>query len=118
MAREVERERQRRREQRRRKRREEERDGGDDHELDEHQVVQTEQALRNLGVEPAPDSPREFGDYIRSETIKWAKGAASTMTVKRWRGASKSTSQRSLIFWVRAMVTAAHEKAGIAPPAE
>jgi tripartite-type tricarboxylate transporter receptor subunit TctC len=29
--------------------------------------------MRNLGVEPAPDSPRAFADYIRSETGKWAR---------------------------------------------
>ena len=27
----------------------------------------------DLGVEPAPDSPRAFADYIRSETGKWAR---------------------------------------------
>ena len=29
-------------------------------------------ALRNLGVEPAPSSAQAFGDFIRSETQKWA----------------------------------------------
>jgi tripartite-type tricarboxylate transporter receptor subunit TctC len=30
-------------------------------------------AMRNLGVEPAPDTPKAFDDYIRSETKKWAE---------------------------------------------
>jgi tripartite-type tricarboxylate transporter receptor subunit TctC len=38
--------------------------------LNDEQVKST---MRNLGVEPAPDSPQAFGDYIRSETKKWAK---------------------------------------------
>lgn len=29
--------------------------------------------MRNLGVEPAPDTPAAFDAYIRSETAKWAK---------------------------------------------
>jgi tripartite-type tricarboxylate transporter receptor subunit TctC len=38
--------------------------------LNDEQVKST---LRNLGVEPAPDTPQAFGEYIRSETKKWAK---------------------------------------------
>jgi tripartite-type tricarboxylate transporter receptor subunit TctC len=38
--------------------------------LNDEQVKAT---MRNLGVEPAPDSPQAFGDYIRTETKKWAK---------------------------------------------
>ena len=34
---------------------------------------QVTSAMRNLGVEPAPGTPEAFGDYIRSETDKWAK---------------------------------------------
>ena len=34
---------------------------------------QIKTSMRNLGVEPAPGSAREFNDYIRSETTKWAK---------------------------------------------
>jgi tripartite-type tricarboxylate transporter receptor subunit TctC len=33
---------------------------------------QIKAAMRNLGVEPAPDTPQAFDDYIRSETKKWA----------------------------------------------
>ena len=29
--------------------------------------------IRNLGVEPAPSTPQGFGDYIRSETVKWGQ---------------------------------------------
>ena len=29
--------------------------------------------LRGLGVEPAPTTPKAFGDYIKAETTKWAK---------------------------------------------
>ena len=32
-----------------------------------------QQSMRNLGVEPAPDTPQAFGAYIRSESQKWAK---------------------------------------------
>jgi tripartite-type tricarboxylate transporter receptor subunit TctC len=35
--------------------------------------AQIQAAMRGLGVEPAPDSPQAFGDYIASETRKWAK---------------------------------------------
>jgi tripartite-type tricarboxylate transporter receptor subunit TctC len=38
--------------------------------LNDEQVKAT---MRNLGVEPAPDTPQAFGEYIRSETKKWAK---------------------------------------------
>jgi tripartite-type tricarboxylate transporter receptor subunit TctC len=34
---------------------------------------QTRSAMRNLGVEPAPSTPEQFENYIRSETQKWAK---------------------------------------------
>ena len=34
---------------------------------------QIKTTMRNLGVEPAPDTPKAFGDYIRSETTKWRK---------------------------------------------
>lgn len=34
---------------------------------------QIKTAMRNLGVEPAPDTPKAFDTYIRSETKKWAK---------------------------------------------
>jgi tripartite-type tricarboxylate transporter receptor subunit TctC len=30
-------------------------------------------AMRNLGVEPAPGTPKAFEDYIRSETRKWSQ---------------------------------------------
>jgi tripartite-type tricarboxylate transporter receptor subunit TctC len=30
-------------------------------------------SMRNLGVEPAPSRPEDFGDYIQSEQVKWAK---------------------------------------------
>ncbi len=30
-------------------------------------------SMRALGVEPAPGTPQAFGDYIRSETAKWAQ---------------------------------------------
>lgn len=30
-------------------------------------------AMRNLGVEPSPGTPAAFGNYIASETTKWAK---------------------------------------------
>ena len=29
--------------------------------------------LRNQGLEPAPGTPEQFGAYIKSERIKWAK---------------------------------------------
>jgi tripartite-type tricarboxylate transporter receptor subunit TctC len=29
--------------------------------------------MRNLGVEPAPATPKAFDDYIRAETKKWAR---------------------------------------------
>ena len=32
-----------------------------------------QQSMRNLGVEPAPDTPQAFGAYIRSESQKWAR---------------------------------------------
>ena len=35
--------------------------------------AQVKATLRSLGVEPLPGSPVAFGDYIRSETKKWAK---------------------------------------------
>jgi len=38
--------------------------------LNDEQIKTT---MRNLGVEPAPDTPKAFGDYIRSETTKWRK---------------------------------------------
>ncbi len=34
---------------------------------------QMKSAMRNLGVEPAPGTPKAFDDYIRAETRKWAK---------------------------------------------
>lgn len=34
---------------------------------------QIKASMRNLGVEPAPGTPAQFEDYIRSETQKWAK---------------------------------------------
>jgi len=34
---------------------------------------QVKASMRNLGVEPAPTTPEQFGSYIRSETAKWAK---------------------------------------------
>jgi tripartite-type tricarboxylate transporter receptor subunit TctC len=34
---------------------------------------QIKASMRNLGVEPAPSTPAQFEDYIRSETQKWAK---------------------------------------------
>jgi tripartite-type tricarboxylate transporter receptor subunit TctC len=34
---------------------------------------QVKAKMRNLGVEPAPTTPEQFGAYIRSETAKWAK---------------------------------------------
>ena len=34
---------------------------------------QVQAAMRNLGVEPAPDKPEAFETYIRAETLKWAK---------------------------------------------
>ncbi|SDY34393.1 Tripartite-type tricarboxylate transporter, receptor component TctC [Variovorax sp. YR266] len=30
-------------------------------------------SMRNLGAEPAPSTPKAFGDYIAAETTKWAK---------------------------------------------
>ncbi|MBN9373074.1 tripartite tricarboxylate transporter substrate binding protein [Hydrogenophaga sp. YM1] len=33
----------------------------------------TQATIRGLGVEPAPTTPKAFGDYIKSETTKWAK---------------------------------------------
>ncbi|WP_077001360.1 tripartite tricarboxylate transporter substrate binding protein [Variovorax sp. KK3] len=33
----------------------------------------TQAAMRNLGVEPAPGTPKAFEDYIRSETKKWSQ---------------------------------------------
>lgn len=33
----------------------------------------TQATIRGLGVEPAPSTPKAFGDYIKSETTKWAK---------------------------------------------
>ena len=30
-------------------------------------------SVRNIGVEPAPSTPKAFGDYIRSETVKWGQ---------------------------------------------
>ncbi|VTU39211.1 Bug family tripartite tricarboxylate transporter substrate binding protein [Variovorax sp. PBL-E5] len=38
--------------------------------LNDEQIKTT---MRNLGVEPAPDTPEAFGNYIRSETTKWRK---------------------------------------------
>jgi tripartite-type tricarboxylate transporter receptor subunit TctC len=34
---------------------------------------QIQAAMRNLGVEPAPGTPKAFDDYIRAETRKWAQ---------------------------------------------
>lgn len=34
---------------------------------------QIQTAMRNLGVEPAPDSPADFSRYIQSETRKWGE---------------------------------------------
>ncbi|HEY2256161.1 MAG TPA: tripartite tricarboxylate transporter substrate binding protein [Variovorax sp.] len=34
---------------------------------------QIQSAMRGLGVEPAPDTPQAFGDYIAAETRKWSK---------------------------------------------
>ncbi|NDZ13159.1 ABC transporter substrate-binding protein [Variovorax sp. WS11] len=34
---------------------------------------QIQAAMRNLGVEPAPGTPKAFDDYIRAETKKWAQ---------------------------------------------
>jgi tripartite-type tricarboxylate transporter receptor subunit TctC len=34
---------------------------------------QVKAKMRNLGVEPAPTTPQQFEDYIKSETTKWAK---------------------------------------------
>ncbi|WP_225782342.1 tripartite tricarboxylate transporter substrate binding protein [Xenophilus sp. Marseille-Q4582] len=34
---------------------------------------QLQVAMRNLGVEPAPDSPADFSRYIHAETRKWAQ---------------------------------------------
>jgi len=34
---------------------------------------QVKAAMRNLGVEPAPGTPKDFDNYIRAETKKWAK---------------------------------------------
>ena len=34
---------------------------------------QVKVAMRNLGVEPAPGTPKAFDDYIRAETRKWAQ---------------------------------------------
>ncbi|MBO9515349.1 MAG: tripartite tricarboxylate transporter substrate binding protein [Variovorax sp.] len=34
---------------------------------------QVQAAMRNLGVEPAPGTPKAFDSYIRAETKKWAK---------------------------------------------
>jgi tripartite-type tricarboxylate transporter receptor subunit TctC len=34
---------------------------------------QIQAAMRNLGVEPAPGTPKAFDDYIRAETMKWAQ---------------------------------------------
>ena len=34
---------------------------------------QVKAAMRNLGVEPAPGTPKAFDDYIRAETRKWAQ---------------------------------------------
>ena len=34
---------------------------------------QVKAAMRNLGVEPAPGTPKEFDTYIRAETKKWAQ---------------------------------------------
>ena len=34
---------------------------------------QIQQSMRNLGVEPTPNSPQAFGSYIQSESRKWAK---------------------------------------------
>ncbi|WP_431274944.1 Bug family tripartite tricarboxylate transporter substrate binding protein [Variovorax ureilyticus] len=34
---------------------------------------QVKVAMRNLGVEPAPGTPKDFDNYIRTETKKWAK---------------------------------------------
>lgn len=34
-------------------------------------AIQT--TLRGLGVEPAPTTPKAFGDYIKSETAKWGQ---------------------------------------------
>jgi tripartite-type tricarboxylate transporter receptor subunit TctC len=34
---------------------------------------QIQAAMRNLGVEPAPATPKAFDDYIRAETKKWAQ---------------------------------------------
>jgi tripartite-type tricarboxylate transporter receptor subunit TctC len=31
------------------------------------------EAMRTLGVEPAPGTPKDFDNYIRAETKKWAK---------------------------------------------
>jgi len=33
----------------------------------------TQATIRGLGVEPAPTTPKAFGDYIKAETTKWAK---------------------------------------------
>jgi len=33
----------------------------------------TQATIRGLGVEPAPSTPKAFGDYIKAETTKWAK---------------------------------------------
>ena len=37
------------------------------------QDPQIQGAMRNLGVEPAPGTPKAFEDYIRAETKKWAQ---------------------------------------------
>jgi tripartite-type tricarboxylate transporter receptor subunit TctC len=34
---------------------------------------QVKAAMRNLGVEPAPGTPKDFDNYIRAETKKWAQ---------------------------------------------
>lgn len=34
-------------------------------------TIQT--TIRGLGVEPAPTTPKAFGDYIKSETVKWGQ---------------------------------------------
>jgi tripartite-type tricarboxylate transporter receptor subunit TctC len=41
------------------------------------QDAQVRATMRGLGVEPTPDSPQAFGDYIRSETRKWGEGHQS-----------------------------------------
>lgn len=46
--------------------------------LNNAQVAAT---MRSLGVEPAPSTPAAFGEYIRSETKKWA-GVIKTANIK------------------------------------